>query len=356
MAAVCPLAFVISQAGTAQAAGSTWSIVPSPNKGSTDQLAGLSCISSAFCVAVGYYTNSSNLPFTLIESWNGTRWTIMPSPNKGDDGGVLRAVSCALPTSCEAVGDYGTASGKVGTLGESWNGTSWSVSPTPSPSKRLSSLIGVTCTASSYCVAVGTYGFKHGKALIETWNGTTWTVVASNGPPDAVLGGVSCIRKTQCTAVGSYKKGTLVESWNGTSWSVSPSPNDGSDSLSGVSCATSTSCMAVGSRFAKGNFKPLIESLNGTAWSIVRSPSFRAHIVFLDGVSCTSSTSCIAVGSSDETLIESWNGKTWSMVSSPNKGEGGVLSEVTCTSSTSCVAVGAFYKDSTVTKTLVEAT
>jgi hypothetical protein len=62
------------------------------------------------------------------------------------------------------------------------------------------------------------------------------------------------------------------------------------------------------------------------------------------------------VGSSDETLIESWNGKTWSMVSSPNKGEGGVLSEVTCTSSTSCVAVGAFYKDSTVTKTLVEAT
>lgn len=204
--------------------------------------------------------------------------------------------------------------------------------------------------------------------LIESWNGTSWSVVANPSITDSSLTGVSCVRATECVAVGGYEnsKGdeVLTEAWNATRWSVTPSPkiaSNGPIGLSGVSCTTSTSCMAVGSHFVAGNAKALVISWNGKKWSVVPSPNTtNQHIVDLEAVSCTSPTSCVAVGSYDETLIESWNGKEWSIVSSPNKGDGGGLNDVSCPTVAKCVAVGYYALDNKVTgfvtKTLVEGT
>ena len=88
----------------ASAQALTWSLVPSPSRGSSDTLAGVSCISPAACTAVGTYDTSSGGGGTLIESWNGTRWSVVPSPSPGS-GDALSGVSCISAEACTAVGD-----------------------------------------------------------------------------------------------------------------------------------------------------------------------------------------------------------------------------------------------------------
>ena len=82
----------------------TWSLVPSPSRGSSDTLAGVSCVSAAACTAVGTYDTSSGGARTLIESWNGTDWSVVPSPSPGS-GDALSGVSCISAEACTAVGD-----------------------------------------------------------------------------------------------------------------------------------------------------------------------------------------------------------------------------------------------------------
>jgi hypothetical protein len=64
----------------------------------------VSCTSAAACTAAGDYTNSSTYARTLIETWNGTRWSLVPSPNRRADS-YLDGVSCTS-TACTTAGYY----------------------------------------------------------------------------------------------------------------------------------------------------------------------------------------------------------------------------------------------------------
>jgi hypothetical protein len=70
--------------------------------------------------------------FTLAESWNGTSWSLVPSPSPGSFSDELRGVSCTSPGSCMAVGDF-EGTGNQFTLAEAWNGTRWTTVKTPHP-------------------------------------------------------------------------------------------------------------------------------------------------------------------------------------------------------------------------------
>src|ERR1019366_2692233 len=124
-----------------------------------------------------------------------------------------------------------------------------------------------------------------------------WTVVSSpdhggNGFEN-ILNSVSCTSTTFCVAVGevfpSENATTLVESWNGSAWVIIPSPNKSDESfLNGVSCTSSTRCVAVGSYANTTEFqRTLTESWNGSAWSIVASPNRTTGENILTSVSCT---------------------------------------------------------------------
>jgi hypothetical protein len=77
--------------------------VTSPNPGSGyDNLYGVSCPSAAACTAVGKYVNPG-VELTLIESWNGTKWTVTHSPSPGTRD-MLNGVSCASAATCTAAG------------------------------------------------------------------------------------------------------------------------------------------------------------------------------------------------------------------------------------------------------------
>src|SRR5215469_7967942 len=156
-------------------------------------------------------------------------WSITPSTNPQVPTGQLFWVSCPAANSCMAVGTYVKTSGEGVNLAEQWNGTSWRILPTPNPSGvALSGLLGVACTSTSACTAVGSSLTTAGvpRAVAERWNGTRWTIQATPNPPQGGggLNGVSCTSASACTAVGASNAGTLAERWNGTRWTIQATP------------------------------------------------------------------------------------------------------------------------------------
>jgi hypothetical protein len=265
-----------------------------------------------------------------------------------------------------AVGAYAGASAYL-TLTEMWNGSGWSVvpSPNPSPGGGFNELYGVSCVSSTSCTAVGTYSNGSvNSTLAESWNGSSWTVETTVNPstasanPSQGFSGVACASPTSCVAVGSYTVGvntgqTLVESWNGTTWSVVPSANTSPSAdnyLNDVSCSAPTSCVAVGIFRGATTFQTLTESWNGSSWSVVASPNTSSTIDNeLNAVTCTNPSFCMAVGYDDTgasppSLIEMWNGTAWSIVSGPStsvpNSDENFLYGVSCTDPSNCVAAG----------------
>ena len=352
-------------------------------------LIGVSCTSTTDCVAVGSINGDFGQSFTLVESWNGITWSVVPSPSPSPSPlgrySALRSVSCTGPTNCTAVGYTGDGSGSFQTLIESWNGSAWSIVPSPNP-MSASELDAVSCTGSASCVAVGTDGDGTAQlTLVESWNGTAWSVVSSPSPTSvgSSLRGVSCISSTSCVAVGSYSfdsahpQQTLIESWNGTAWSIVPSPSPMSFSgLNGVSCTSTTACTAVGGQVDAGGSTTdtLNESWNGSAWSVVASPTLgfgntaRAVVNAANGVSCAVAARCLAVGdlvvaptSGFEPIVsspmaESWDGTRWSNRNGTGPRNAGAIyaigfAGVSCPASGACMAVGD-YTNASGTQTL----
>jgi hypothetical protein len=301
-------------------------------------------------------------------------WHIMTSPDtSGSQSNNLSAVSCTSSTFCVAVGSYYNGSAYQ-TLIETLSGTTWSLSEGPDTSTTESNyLIGVSCTSSTSCVAVGLYynSSSDAQTLIETLSGTTWSITNSpntSSSEDNHLYGVSCTSSTSCVAVGYYQAGsfeqTLIETLSGTTWSLKEGPDTSTTEtnvLSDVSCTSSTSCVAVGYYYAGSVYQNLIETLSGTTWSITTSPDTSStQTNNLLSVSCTSSTSCVAVGSYDvgliaQNLIETLSGGSWSITTSPDTStsEDNFLYGVSCTSSTWCVGVGYYYNGS-IAQNLIE--
>jgi hypothetical protein len=114
--------------------GSRWTIVTIPTVVSTwnnQYLEGVSSKATSDVWVVG--TQQPNLyNFAgLVEHWNGNAWTVIPSADPpGSSSDVLHAVSEVSNTDVWAVGNDDINS-VIGTLVEHWNGSAWSVVPSP---------------------------------------------------------------------------------------------------------------------------------------------------------------------------------------------------------------------------------
>jgi hypothetical protein len=285
--------------------GGAWTVVPTPDPPGYDSaLNAVSCTGADRCVAVGQSDldrNDRPPTRTLVESWNGSVWSVVPSPSPGDSYDNLEGVSCAGPSTCVAVGASAVGLQSARPLQEAWDGTTWTVVPGPVPGGGEGALNGVDCTSTSACVAVGGQIDDSGSqtTLVESWNGTAWSLVPS---PDPAVGadlliGVSCAGPASCVATGFSIAGdgprrTLVESWNGVVWSVVPSPDAGplDDQLDAVGCADPTTCVAVGEAFTPPGFtRTLVESWNGAVWSPEISPNGSVLVAPAVGITATPS-------------------------------------------------------------------
>ena len=344
--------------------GTSWRIQSTRNPlsgASRGALNGVSCTSATACTAVGSHTNTSGTQTALAEGWDGTSWRIQPTPDPGGAGSsALNGVSCASPTACIAVGSYSSSAGTQLALAEAWDGTSWMIQNTPTPTGATSaSLSGISCTATTACIAVGTAKASDGDTLTlaEGWDGSSWTTQNTPNPPtEARLDSVSCTSATACTAVGSdgiLPYTTLAERWDGGSWTlqntpnIEPQPGEGT-LLDSVSCSSATVCTAVGGWSAYQVSGFVADFWDGTAWTIQSTPSSTSPGGQLNGVSCTSATACTAVGelSSAEGLpapvADTWDGTSWTLQNTPTPGYTG-FNAVSCTSATVCTAVGSYF-------------
>jgi len=342
-------------------AGTTWRVqaVPAPAN-SAAQLLGVSCPATGICVAVGYSADqTTGAQRTLAERWAGGQWAIQPTPSPGNGISQLTGVSCLSATDCTAVGIDNTPTAINSTLAEHWDGTRWTVEPSPDPAgTTITDFVGVSCASPTSCTAVGLYdkksgGGAHEVPLAEHWDGSRWTVQAVPLPAGAIAadldGGVSCPSATACTAVGgsagpNQSFAPLVESWNGATWRVQPTPAlpAGADNpfFAGVSCTSAKHCTAVGVFLNGAAAESLVERWNGTSWAIQAdaAPAGTA----MSSVSCTSSTSCTAAGS---LAAEHWDGTSWTLQPLPvphHATRGVAVSGVSCRSAVTCTAVGSY--------------
>ena len=337
--------------------GTSWSITKSPDTSATqaNELSGVSCTSASLCLSVGYYTGSLDYDQVLAQKWNGTSWsktTIQSAGTPSDN--YLAGVSCAGTAFCMAVGSYSNGADDQA-LAQKWNGTSWATAIS-SGTSQSADLNGVSCVSASFCMAVGTFSNgTAGQNLTEKWNGSKWAKVAvPDTSPTAgnFLSWVSCTSATFCMAVGSFSDGTnwqtLAEKWNGTRWTLLTTPDTSStqdNHLNSVSCTSATFCLAVGLSGSTSQRVTEAQKWNGTSWTMLTSPDPGTAINDLTAVSCPSASFCMAVGliadtaGPGQTLAVKWNGSGLTTVASANRGTDG-LNAVSCTGSTFCMAAG----------------
>jgi hypothetical protein len=371
----------VGQGAAAEASPSTWSLTPSPNKGTVDELGSVSCIGSTDCFAVGYHHNARGVSETLIERWNGTSWAVDPSPNVSGGFNSLRGVYCVSSTYCIAVGSYlGSGSSSTpDTLAETWDGTTWSILSSPDPSTTENEFNAVYCVDASECLAVGYTWTGSGETaaqvpLIAWLDEGTWSVQTSPRiGRGALFDAVSCTSTVSCVAVGDWVNGntdgteTLAESLSGTSWAIdtTPDPSGVENVYSGLFCKDPSYCVAVGwsDRVEDATFAPktLVSTWNGTTWSVIQSPD-KGQVSQLNGLSCIKVNDCVATGffaktitASTKTLVESWNGSAWSVTPTPSRAGGdNYLNGVSCSNAQRCQAIGYYSSQAGSSATLAE--
>jgi hypothetical protein len=335
-----------------------WTVVDSPNLPGhlRDAMAGVSCVTASDCWAVGDTRSAGDYSSPLAEHWDGSSWSIADAPQPDAVlNAQLTGVACASSADCLASGFYSVTGGNSFPLSLRWDGTSWSLLPTPYPAgEQFGGLRGVACAGVADCWAVGWSYVSDYATLIEHWDGTSWTLAAAL--PQAQLSAVTCTGTSACWAAGATEPSSglsqpFVARWDGSAWTaatvVTPAGDQDAE-LDGIACASSSVCWAVGrvqQLFVPG-YQPLTEELSGGSWTVAAGGLPPTALGVLNAVTCASPTSCYAAGSATSSngpapLLEHWDGTAWTDAS-PAAPSGSVDSEldgVTCADST-CWTVG----------------
>jgi hypothetical protein len=330
-------------ASAASLTGSGWSLQPSYSFGNQDNvLAGVSAASKSDAWAVGcYIPGLSGVLNTLAHHFDGSRWTAYPLPNVGLQENCLNAVSMPGPGRAWAAGYYVSGKFQQKTLIEHFDGTVWSVVPSPSPGALQNILYGIAAITDTDVWAVGAQqdaaGLWH--TLTEHWNGSAWSVVnavdaGSNGNQ---FFAVSALAGNNVYAVGqqagsAFPNEALIEHWNGTSWSVVSTPVDASASVLplGVTATTSSLTLVGQAETDTAPYTTYVAAGAPGSLSIQTTPNngTTENDLFAAAVAGDGSTWAVGwyidptSGNHDPLVLQGVNG-TWNLVSSPAFKSGG---------------------------------
>ena len=289
-------------------------------------------------------------------------FTVVASPNAFAGNNDLHGVGASSASDAWAVGTLAGAfeDSAIGTLTEHFNGTAWTVVPSPDAVHLDDELNAVADLSPTDAWAVGLVkgaGTKTGSPLIAHWEGLSWQTVAAPAGVTGVLRAISADSASDIWAVGDDGRGHAIAfRFRGTSWSTSPLPAAGVDKLGGVKAFGPNDVWAVGTQIvtASPQTRTLVMHWNGSAWSIVPSANPNPNTDSLRAIDGTSSSDIWAVGQQapseattgvgpgTRTLTEHFNGSRWSAVTSPSTGDEDTLSGVASISPTAVSAVGNF--------------
>jgi hypothetical protein len=315
-------------------------VVPSPFVNNAT-LTAAAALAAGDMWAVGDIPSASGETQTLAEHFNGTSWSIVPTPTMN---ATFSGVAGAASTDVWAIGNRAVGT-SFNTLIEHWNGTSWSVVSSPKLPDG-SALTGVTAPATNNVWAVG---FASGSsALVEHWDGASWGIVSSSAFTNVVnITGVSADSSTDVWAVGALAAGgTASLHWDGQTWTERATALLRFGGVVAVTALSSTNVWAVGtgpgvaSPCCSAHPTAVIEHWDGMSWRVVPSPNPNPQgNNSLAAVSAVSASDIWAVGRQIlGPFTERWDGKNWSIVATP--GEAATLVGLTTLSAGTVVIVG----------------
>src|SRR6478752_7353255 len=131
--ALSVLAGLVMAAPAAAAAG--WTSVSVPQTGNNAELNGMSARTStdAWAVGVQFGAAGQTPPPPVAYHWHGSAWSLTATPSLGVNAG-LNAVSASSASDAWAVGFTLPSGYRVRqSLYEHWNGSAWSIVPSPTP-------------------------------------------------------------------------------------------------------------------------------------------------------------------------------------------------------------------------------
>jgi hypothetical protein len=153
--------------------GHTWQVVTTPClngakivlqenacQQSNNQLTGVTAVNANNVWASGYELENSNLRVPYVLHWDGKTWSLIKTPNPGTGhGGVgsqLFAITALSASDVWVVGHSQPGNGTIITLTEQFNGSTWSVVPSPDPGLLgVDTLFGVARAGGAQLFAIG---------------------------------------------------------------------------------------------------------------------------------------------------------------------------------------------------------
>ena len=230
------------------------------------------CFSTTSCYAIDASSN--------FYKWNGTSWT-----NSGATGGGIWSLRCVSTSFCIAGGTGGVFT---------YNGSSWTKAYSYSDSRGYNTIFSADCATATFCVASAQSGDE------ITFNGTTWSKTTKESLSLYFpLAQVTCFTSPSngCYIFGQAQNNIWMK-WNGSSWStMSGAPTN----AMAVDCVSATNCLT----------SPFARPVTAVSWldgSSFVSSTLKRQAMEVVAVSCVSTTWCAGV---DE----------WGQVIYPNLGD-----------------------------------
>jgi hypothetical protein len=170
--------------------GTTWTATTVESN--NEFLFGASADATNDAWAVGFH-GSDNIG-TAAMHWDGANWKRVITPNVGQGTNKLNAVLALAPNDAWAVGFSTPVAAPQRsatlTLIEHFDGTSWAVVPSPNVgpnnANQSNRLLGLTANSANDIWAFGSYfaadGSGHQMTLLLHWDGTSWTIASSPSP------------------------------------------------------------------------------------------------------------------------------------------------------------------------------
>jgi hypothetical protein len=354
--AIAQPATVGSHAGTGGCG--SWTLVYSPNPLDEDTLHGVAAVSATDAWAVGHAFDEYGPDRPLIEHWDGAAWTEVATSLP--ESALLWDATALASDDAWAVG-VNTDSPRFPFTAH-WDGSTWSSVPVPNPGRSSAELLGVTALASDDVWAVGwREGPEAGadRTLVEHWDGSSWSVVPSPSPGvGQQLNEVSGSSATDVWAVGwslatiashnQYYYHPLIEHWDGSRWSVVKNSVSGSEiQLTGVAAMSATDAWAVGfTGLGSGSGQVFVERWDGSGWHPVEGP--RPPYSQLNAVAGGAPDDVWMAGFGPpeaETLVEHWDGASLTIVPSSGWSDENTLEAVDVLPSGEAWTAGWYYSD-----------
>jgi hypothetical protein len=353
-----------AQSAPGQPVEGTWQIVPSPNGGAQvvgNTLWSVDALSPASAWAVGVQPNQSQyLTAPLVIRWDGAVWSVVSTPTIDVINVKLNSVDAIDGDDAWAVGysDAMNCGLCAQTLIEHWDGTSWSVVPSPNPG-WANQLYGVAAASETDVWAVGDQWLDWSTKipLILHHDGATWTVADAPPIDYGELASVFALAEEDVWAVGvSGVISTGIEAlalhWDGEAWTRVPFPTErgGYIALRSVSGVASDDVWAVGVyKYLnwQGHYLSNARTYHwdGTSWTSVLPGVFGVDSRMYD-VHAIAADDAWAVGGEPgppgsgiafRYVTVHWDGVSWSNVDTPDQG---ILYSVSASSDAEAWAVG----------------